>query len=113
MRKTAAADLSIATRRTVSRPIAQHRRGQARVSIKARPAPLRHLSGGKPALERGRTAPGARPQRLAELDAAIRVCVQCPLCESRTIAVPGEGKANAKVMLIGEAPGKQEDETGR
>ena len=32
---------------------------------------------------------------------------------SRTLAVPGEGDSKAKVMLIGEGPGKQEDETGR
>jgi len=43
----------------------------------------------------------------------IRVCPECPLCKSRTIAVPGEGKPAAKVMIIGEAPGKQEDQTGR
>jgi DNA polymerase len=29
------------------------------------------------------------------------------------LAVPGDGKASAKVMLIGEAPGREEDETGR
>ena len=27
--------------------------------------------------------------------------------------MPGEGKASAKVMLIGEAPGREEDESGR
>jgi uracil-DNA glycosylase len=27
--------------------------------------------------------------------------------------VPGEGKTSAKVMLIGEAPGREEDESGR
>lgn len=52
-------------------------------------------------------------KRLEELDATIRSCVKCPLHQSRTLAVPGEGKATAKVMIIGEAPGKKEDETGR
>jgi DNA polymerase len=52
-------------------------------------------------------------RHLEELDAKIRVCKQCPLHESRTMAVPGEGKAAAKAMIIGEAPGKNEDETGR
>src|SRR5581483_5696113 len=58
----------------------------------------------------------ARPEsvkRLEELDVKIRSCVQCPLHQSRTLAVPGEGKSTAKVMIIGEAPGKTEDETGR
>src|SRR5215475_9547782 len=50
---------------------------------------------------------------LEALAAQIRVCTKCPLCQSRTLAVPGEGKASAKVMLIGEAPGREEDESGR
>jgi uracil-DNA glycosylase len=52
-------------------------------------------------------------RRLEKLDEQIRACVRCPLHHSRTLAVPGEGKATAKVMIIGEAPGKTEDETGR
>ncbi|MEW6156403.1 MAG: uracil-DNA glycosylase [Verrucomicrobiota bacterium] len=43
----------------------------------------------------------------------IRICVKCPLHQSRTNAVPGEGKPTAKVMIIGEAPGKDEDRTGQ
>jgi uracil-DNA glycosylase len=34
-------------------------------------------------------------------------------CETCTHPVPGEGPAQAEVMLVGEAPGRQEDETGR
>lgn len=51
-------------------------------------------------------------RRLEELAAAIRVCVKCPLHESRTLAVPGDGTVKAKVMIIGEAPGRDEDTTG-
>lgn len=54
---------------------------------------------------------GSAPE-LEDLAAAIRVCVKCPLCASRTKAVPGDGPAHAKVMLIGEAPGRDEDATG-
>lgn len=57
-------------------------------------------------------AKSKRAGRLEELAAQIRVCVKCPLCESRTNAVPGDGKPTAKVMIIAEAPGKDEDETG-
>jgi uracil-DNA glycosylase len=53
-----------------------------------------------------------RAQRLEELAKQIRVCVKCPLHESRTIAVPGDGKPSAKLMIVAEAPGKEEDETG-
>lgn len=54
-----------------------------------------------------------KARRLDELAARIRVCTLCPLCESRTNAVPGDGKYSAKVMIIGEAPGREEDETGK
>lgn len=43
----------------------------------------------------------------------IRGCTKCPLWESRTLAVPGDGNYTSKVMIIGEAPGKEEDETGK
>lgn len=51
-------------------------------------------------------------RRLAELAAEIRVCLQCLLHESRTLAVPGDGEPSAKVMIIGEAPGREEDASG-
>ncbi|MDQ3908340.1 MAG: uracil-DNA glycosylase [Acidobacteriota bacterium] len=53
-----------------------------------------------------------KARRLDELAAQIRVCTRCPLWESRTNAVPGDGKYTSKVMIIGEAPGKEEDESG-
>jgi DNA polymerase len=49
---------------------------------------------------------------LDELAAAARVCTLCPLINERTIAVPGEGPAGAQIMLIGEAPGPEDDKTG-
>lgn len=55
----------------------------------------------------------AKVERLEQLAAQIRVCTKCPLWQSRTHAVPGEGNPSAKVMLIGEAPGREEDESGR
>jgi DNA polymerase len=59
-----------------------------------------------------KAAVSARVKRLKELAEQIRVCVKCPLHESRTVAVPGDGKPSAKVMIIGEAPGREEDKTG-
>lgn len=44
---------------------------------------------------------------------AVRACALCPLHETRLHAVPGEGPADAPLMLVGEAPGRTEDETGR
>ena len=39
-------------------------------------------------------------------------CVLCGLSITRKNAVPGSGSINRKIILIGEAPGKNEDETG-
>lgn len=40
-------------------------------------------------------------------------CTECPLHENRNQVVFGEGSKDARIMLVGEAPGKKEDETGR
>ena len=39
-------------------------------------------------------------------------CILCDLSVSRKNAVPGSGSFTRKIILIGEAPGKNEDETG-
>jgi uracil-DNA glycosylase len=57
-------------------------------------------------------AKSKRTQRLEELAAEIRVCVKCPLHASRTQAVPGDGRPTARLMIVGEAPGKDEDLSG-
>lgn len=43
----------------------------------------------------------------------VRGCTLCKLSKKRTNAVPGEGSHLAKIMFIGEAPGRNEDEQGR
>jgi uracil-DNA glycosylase len=43
----------------------------------------------------------------------VRSCQKCRLSENRRNAVPGEGVADPKLMIIGEAPGAQEDSSGR
>ncbi len=50
---------------------------------------------------------------LDELHREIMECKLCPLWEGRTHAVPGEGNKHAKVMFVGEAPGRDEDAQGR
>jgi DNA polymerase len=43
----------------------------------------------------------------------VRACRKCALCEGRLNAVPGEGPADARLVVVGEGPGATEDETGR
>jgi len=47
------------------------------------------------------------------LEETILNCQKCPLAQTRTHAVPGEGNLNAELMFIGEAPGRDEDTQGR
>ncbi|PRC41781.1 uracil-DNA glycosylase, partial [Mycobacterium sp. ITM-2017-0098] len=49
---------------------------------------------------------------LAELTAASRTCRGCDLFENATQTVFGEGPATARLILIGEQPGDQEDVAG-
>jgi DNA polymerase len=48
-----------------------------------------------------------------DLNSKILVCTLCPLSQTRQNAVPGEGPTNARMMFIGEGPGRQEDLDGR
>lgn len=48
----------------------------------------------------------------SELEADIRSCKSCVLCEKRRQAVPGVGNRNAQLMLVGEGPGAEEDQRG-
>jgi uracil-DNA glycosylase len=50
---------------------------------------------------------------LPELTEAAKDCKNCDLWKRSTQTVFGEGRPNAKIMLIGEQPGNQEDLEGR
>jgi DNA polymerase len=43
----------------------------------------------------------------------IATCERCRLCQGRTQTVPGEGNPRARLLLIGEGPGREEDRLGR
>ena len=43
----------------------------------------------------------------------IQDCRECPLCEGRTNVVYPDGDESSKVVLVGEAPGENEDLTGK
>ena len=53
-------------------------------------------------------------QRLELLRAEALVCTRCPeLAAARAQVVFGQGRVGAELMLIGEAPGMEEDQEGR
>lgn len=56
----------------------------------------------------------ARPaiKSLKALHAAEAACTRCPLYKNATQVVSGEGRARARIMMVGEQPGDQEDRQG-
>lgn len=53
------------------------------------------------------------PERLERLHRAVLVCSRCGLSATRTHAVPGTGPCPADIMIVGEAPGFNEDAQGK
>jgi DNA polymerase len=53
-----------------------------------------------------------RREDLVALYKEVRTCTRCPLHETRTQAVFGNGNADADLMFVGEAPGMHEDQQG-
>lgn len=49
---------------------------------------------------------------LLDIAAQIKACHKCPLFEHAKNAVPGEGSPNAQILILGEAPGANEDIQG-
>lgn len=57
--------------------------------------------------------PFSSVRSLKALAEIIEKCTRCPLYKTATHAVPGEGAAKADMLVVGEAPGANEDESGR
>lgn len=57
-------------------------------------------------------APG-RTDDLESLRNKVLTCRQCALSQTRNNVIFGEGFGNAEIMIIGEAPGRDEDMQGR
>ncbi len=51
-------------------------------------------------------------KNLAELTTHCNLCQRCELGQTRTKVVVSRGNPQAKIMIIGEAPGQNEDEQG-
>ena len=49
---------------------------------------------------------------LEDVAVQVRGCTLCRLAQTRTQAVPGAGNPSSRLVLIGEAPGRTEDEVG-
>ena len=104
---------------TLKRHLERRRRAGIRVSPKAdspqaKTAGIKNeslLGGAVADLFAGTTA-GAQANSLEELRAAIGDCQRCKLCSARTNIVFGVGNPRAKLMFVGEGPGRDEDLQG-
>lgn len=84
--------------------IAQARHGARRLGQ----APtVRHMPGRRIAMD----AVQAQPQR--PTPTTLEACRRCELWRNATHVVAGQGPETARIMLVGEQPGDQEDLTGR
>jgi uracil-DNA glycosylase family 4 len=58
-------------------------------------------------------APIPAMESLNDVRSAVSGCTRCALYATALNPVPGEGNSNADFMVVGEAPGQTEDETGK
>ena len=96
-------------------------------SVSARPPRVQTATGEAaspkrpaPSLSPSVPVPFARPMDIGSIDAmdwpalrqAVAGCTACKLCQGRTNTVFGTGHTAAHWMVVGEAPGEQEDAQG-
>ena len=93
-------------RRALSRALTQHVEGLRALGVTAVPATARTSS-------RAAVEDSAKEERLARLARDIEQCRRCPLYRTRTHAVVSDGTPHAKLVFVGEAPGRDEDLQGK
>lgn len=90
---------------------------QSEVAPVSRPASRAPAAPSAPAAKPVEVPLGLRPVGVDTMDwpalrEAVATCQACSLCQSRTQAVFGVGHEQAQWMIVGEAPGEQEDKQG-
>ena len=93
-------------RRALSRALTQHVEGLRALGVTAVPATTRTSS-------RAAVEDSAKEERLARLAREIEQCRRCALYRTRTHAVVSDGTPHAKLVFVGEAPGRDEDLQGK
>lgn len=103
-------------------PSAAHKSAQ-RFLRNMQAAGVRHVPRARSAIASDAETPAGQPGQpadagdveatLAAIATEVCACTACPLHETRTRAVPGEGNPRASVVFVGEGPGADEDRTGR
>jgi uracil-DNA glycosylase len=104
---------------TLRRHLQRRERAGIRTLAKGKPPAVKPLPAEESSLLRGMPndffADNSKPlqaKSLEELRAAIGDCQRCKLCSGRTHLVFGVGNPKAKLMFVGEGPGRDEDLQG-
>jgi DNA polymerase len=120
--------LALGTRAAVTPPVGDRSAALAAPLAGARPAPPAPpapsappgpgvpppgISYDPPAGDLFSTDPVPQAASLAAIAELVAVCTKCRLCEGRSHTVPGEGAVDARLVVVGEGPGRVEDQTGR
>ena len=86
---------------------------QKRVLVRAFKQHLEGLSAmGVTAVPRAEHRTSSKSERMGALARDVERCRRCPLYRTRTHAVISDGSPEARLMFIGEAPGRDEDLQG-
>ena len=90
-------------RRALSRALKQHLEGLQSLGVTVVPANRAGASGSS----------RERRERLERLAREVGACTRCPLYRTRTHPVISDGSPSARLVFIGEAPGREEDLQGK
>jgi DNA polymerase len=77
-----------------------------------RPVPIEALPKCPVGLDPASAGGQCRPETLEEIRAELADCCRCGLGNARTQLVFGTGNPQARLVLVGEAPGREEDRKG-
>ena len=89
--------------------IATHKTEETDVTKKAPPGLVVGTANGTLFTEN----PFAHVKSLSGIAKLVEACTRCDLYKTATHGVPGEGNLKAELVCVGEAPGANEDATGR
>ena len=92
----------------LARTLRQHAEGLEGVGVRWVPRAAAAAPGSPAAAQ-----PSGKAQRLARLAEAVAACQACPLYRVRTRPVVSDGSGEARLMFVGEAPGREEDLQGK
>ena len=100
---------------STSLPAPAARQPSPAAAVKAAPAKaaLKPVIVPSVAMEELKQHEGTRARELEKLAEDVRVCGACRLCTTRTQTVFGTGNPNSRLMVVGEAPGGDEDVQGK